>query len=147
MKGFGPRFIVEFSVFTICQIIFIVFAVIFLKKYIGKHQVGILLSCIGCVIAFVVIIPFVSKYYLDLPYIIKNEYITAEVTALEFNTVKSEVPYDKTIKVRDNTTGEEFKVAFYTERMIEVGDVYEIFYLPHTKMAAIIKVINSAPPT
>ena len=142
LQYFRNRFIVEFLIFAVCQVIFIVFAIIFLKKCIGKYQLKTLLACIGCVVGFAVIIPFSLQYYLDFPYYVRNEYVSAEVTALTYNKVTA--LEDKGIRVKDNATGKEFKAQFYTDRVILEGDVYEIVYMPHTKMAAITNVIYSS---
>ena len=96
-----------------------------------------------CVLAFVVLIPFSLKYYLDIPYYVKGEYLTAEVTTQSYNTVEATGPEDKAIWVIDNATGNKFKAHFFTEQIILTGDVYRIAYMPNTKMAVIIEVISS----
>lgn len=109
------------------------------EKYKGKNDLIFLRS--GQIILFVIaiiVVLYLSRIILDIPYIINKEYIYLEGYAVSDSHGGASLSYEKrSVFIKDETTDEISEVIVFSE-YIDENEYIEVEFLPNTKYGAII---------
>lgn len=89
-------------------------------------------------IVAIILVLYLSKIILDIPYIINEEYFYLEGYTVSDSHGGASLSYEKrSIFIKDETTGEISEVIVFSE-YIDENEYIKVEFLPNTKYGAII---------
>lgn len=128
---------------VLCIIVLTIIAFVNFSKYDAYQRRVLLIVILGITIIFGILIFTIHLCYKDYQYLETNGspiYIEGELIGYAIER-SSEGSTSKSLPIiRVNGTNEEITLRIdYPEKRMEIGETYEIVYLPYTKFAEIIE--------